>query len=187
MPDEQVGVAGVAVHVCDEGVEPDDGCAKLRRGREPGGGIEPQRAGQEVQGHIGAAAPLEQFPDLRVGLRGRKAGIEVDYHDLRDEQPQGPADLARDNFGDERLHAVAGAAELGHVEAVVVRLHDRGERSALAQWSDIACGRDVTQHAASIVPRRVRCRGRTTARAARILATRTGRPRLAPHLSPGDH
>jgi len=48
---------------------------------------------------------------------------------------------------------MAGAAEFRDVQAVVVRLHDRGEGSALAQWSHIACGRDVTQHDASIDPR----------------------------------
>ena len=125
MPDQHVGVPGVAVYVGDEGVEPDDGCAKVGRGLEAGGRIEAQGAGQEVEAHVEAAAPLEQFPDLGVGLGGRQTRVEVDEHDLGDEQPEGATDLTGNQLGHQGLLAVAGATELGDVQAVVVCLDHR--------------------------------------------------------------
>ena len=132
-----------------------------RSGGRPkaGGRIEAQRAGQEVQPHVDAAAPLEQFPDLRVGLGGRQARVEVEEHDLGYEQPEGASDLARDEFGDEGLLAVAGAAELGHVEAVVVGLDDSRQRAALAQRGHVAGRGDASDHAVKYRRRRAAAQG----------------------------
>ena len=51
-------------------------------------------------------------------------------------------ELAGDDLGDERLAALAGAAELEDVEAVVARLDERGQRAALAERRDVARGLD---------------------------------------------
>ena len=47
--------------------------------------------------------------------------------------PSRARQLADHDLGRQRLRALAGAAELDHVQPVVVGLHDRGQRAALAQ------------------------------------------------------
>ena len=73
---------------------------------------------------------------VRLGLRER--GVELDEHQVRDREAETAADLARQELRDERLPALAGAAELDDVQPVVVRLDEGGHRAALAQGRHIA-------------------------------------------------
>ena len=50
------------------------------------------------------------------------------------------------NLGDERLRPLAGAAELQHVEPVVVGLHEARQRAALAQRRHVAGRDDAGKH-----------------------------------------
>ena len=49
---------------------------------------------------------------------------ELGEHEVGNREAEGPADLARRQLGDERLLAVAGAAELDDVLAAVIGLHE---------------------------------------------------------------
>ena len=60
--------------------------------------------------------------------------------------PSRARQLADHDLGRERLRALAGAAELDHVQAVVVGLHDRRQRAALAQRGHVAGGGHGPQH-----------------------------------------
>ncbi len=53
--------------------------------------------------------------------------------------------LAGDQFGDQRPGALAGAAELEHVQAVVVGLDHGRQRATFAQRRDVAGGGDGAQ------------------------------------------
>ena len=55
-------------------------------------------------------------------------------------RPSARRQLAGDELGDERLRALARAAELQDVQAVVVGLDEPGHRAALAQRRDVAGG-----------------------------------------------
>ena len=80
------------------------------------------------------------------------AGESID-DELGHGQPERAAELARDDFGDERPRALPGAAELHHVQPVVVGLDEPGQRPALAQGRDVAGGGDGSQgldHARSL-------------------------------------
>ena len=109
--------------------------------------IERHRAGQVVERDIEPAARADQVLDLRIGLGAREVRIELDQHDLRHRQAGGAADLAGEQLRDQRLRSLAGAAELEHVHAVVVRLDDRGHGATLAQRRDVARDGDGAQRA----------------------------------------
>ena len=96
-------------------------------------------AGQEVERRVDAAAGLQSPGSLGPARRPR-AAVDLDEHDLRDAQAQRARDLADDHLGDQRLRALPGAAELHDVEAVVVGLHQAGDRAAFAQRDDVARG-----------------------------------------------
>ena len=69
-------------------------------------------------------------------------------------QAERAGELARDDLGDERLHPLPRAAELEHVEAVVIGLHQARERAPLAQRRDITRGghRAQFRHPGSLSP-----------------------------------
>ena len=76
---------------------------------------------------------------MRFGVaEGR---VELDAHEVRHVQPDGPCQLAGQPLGDEGPRSLAGAAELDDVQAVVVRLDEPGQGAALAQCRHVACRR----------------------------------------------
>ena len=102
-----------------------------------GGGVEAQRAGQEVHAEVRASAGLDELLDLGVGLGAAERGIEVDEDELGDGQAERAGQLPGDDLRHERLDALPRAAELHHVHAVVVGLHDPRQRATLAQWGRV--------------------------------------------------
>ncbi len=153
VPDEHVGVARRAVEVAHERVEPDDARRELGVGL-PRERIERDRAGQVVEreverrraiAQLGAGA--DQVLDLGVGLGARQVGVDQGEDDLGNRQAGGARQLAGDELGDQCARPLAGAAELEHVEAIVVALDDRRQRAALAQRRDVA-GRAHGPHVA---------------------------------------
>jgi hypothetical protein len=110
--------------------------------------------GNRVEAADRAAKRPIPLPNVNVvrsrrGLGGRQAGVEVEEHDLRHEQPEGAADLARDQFGDEGLLAVTGTAKLGDVQPIVVCLDHRRQRAAFSQWCHVSRGGDRADPSAS--------------------------------------
>ena len=97
-----------------------------------------QRSGQEVDAEVQPAAGLDQLLDLWVGLGGAEPRVELDRDELRDQQPERPSELPDDHLRDERPRPLPGAAELRHVEPVVVCLDEPGQRPALAQRRHVA-------------------------------------------------
>jgi hypothetical protein len=112
--------------------------------------VEGEGAGEVVEAEVGAAAGPDQVLDLGIGLGPRQVGVELDEDDLGNRQGQGPCDLAGEELGDQRLGALAGAAELENVQAVVVGLDHGRKRPALAQRRDVAGGGDGS-HSARIL------------------------------------
>ena len=96
--------------------------------------------------------PLEQVLDLPVRLGPGERGVELDQHQVRDRQPEAPADLAGQQLRDERLPAVARAEQLDDVQPVVVRLDQRGHGSALAQGRHVARRDHGPEHRPSVGP-----------------------------------
>ena len=117
-------------------------------------------------------AGRDQLLDLRVGLGAPSAGSSSISTSSGTGSPSAAGQLAGHDLGRQRLRALARAAELEHVEAVVVGLHDRpaasrpraaGSRSAwrspcaarLASWltDDAAGAVDAARRAAASAPR----------------------------------
>ena len=112
-------------------------------GAAPPAGRTRSAPGRKSMPRLRPAAPAQEVLDLGVGLRAAELGVELHEHQLRDGQaerarPISPAITSATSAFD----ALAGAAELEHVEAVVVGLHEPGHRAALAQRRDVAGSRD---------------------------------------------
>ena len=69
----------------------------------------------------------------------------LDHDQLGHRQTDRPGELTGEHLGHERRRSLAGAAELGHVEAVVVGLHQAGQRAALAERLHVARGGDAAK------------------------------------------
>ena len=116
MPDQQVRVPRRTVDVHDERVEPHDLRCKRAVGRV-GDRVERRRAGQVVERQIDAGALADQVLDFRVRLGAGEIGVELDQRELGHRKPCRARELAGDKLGHERIGALAGTAELEHVEA----------------------------------------------------------------------
>ena len=100
VPEQQVGIARRAVHVRHERVEPDDVGRELWRDEVAAvGGIERERAGQEVHSQIEPGARVEQILYLRIGLRATERGVELHEHQLGHVEPEPAGELAREQLG----------------------------------------------------------------------------------------
>ena len=64
--------------------------------------------------------------------------VQIGENDLWNRQFEGTRDFARDQLGRQREQAVARRLELEHVQAVVVGLDERRERSAFAERGHVA-------------------------------------------------
>ena len=154
VPHQQVGVARRAVDVADEGIEPDDARRQVRIGLF-GNGVEVHSARQVVHRQVESRAGLDQVLDLRIAFGAREFGVQVHQRQVRHRQLQRLGESAGDHFGHQRLRALAGAAELEHVEAFVVGFHDGGHGAAFAQWGDVAGGgTEGERHQAARIARR---------------------------------
>ena len=116
------------------------------------GGRVGEGAGQEIERQVEAAAGREQILDIGIGLCLGQDRIESHEDDLGHRQAQQTADLSRDQFGDQGLDALPGPAELDHIRAKIVRLHEARQRPALPQRRHIPRSRDSpnVSHAQSI-------------------------------------
>ena len=142
VPPEQVRVLRPPVDVGRERVEPDD------VGRKGGvrlgacGGAERERAGEKVDAEIQPAAREQQILDLGVRLGAADRRIELDEHQLGHGEAERPGQLTHHHLRDERLRPLPGAVELEHIQPVVVRLDEGGERPALPQGRHVPRRRD---------------------------------------------
>ncbi len=107
--------------------------ARSEPGSGPAAGLNGSAPGQEVHAEVEPAAREQQVLDLGVGLRPTDDGVELEQHELRNPEAERTGELAHDELRDERLRPLARTPELEHVETVVVRLDERGERAALPQ------------------------------------------------------
>ena len=114
------------------------------------GGIECQRAGQEVHPEVGARARADEVVDLLVGLGVAKRGVHLDATRSGTGSPIARPISPASHLGDERARSLARSAELHDVQAVVVRLDEPGQRAALAQWHDVAGRDDGPDHRQSV-------------------------------------
>ena len=104
-------------------------------------------AGHEGKPDVEAHRPPQQVADLVVRLGAGNLLRQRRQHDLRHRKAQGAPDLPHDELGDQRLLAVAGAAELDDVLAAVVGLHQCRQRAALPQRRDVPGDVDRAEHA----------------------------------------
>jgi len=146
MPVEKVGVAGGAVDVEDEGVEPDGEGGGAGIGLVAGSGVEHGGAGEVVEGKVEADAGAEEIADLLVRLVAPQGGIDFGEDEFRDVEAEGTADLTGYEFGYKGERALAGAAEFYDVEAEVVGLDDGGEGATLAESGYVLRGTNGTKH-----------------------------------------
>ena len=152
VPHQQVHVARRAVHVGHVRIEPDDaGCQVGFDGVHQR--IEGHRARQVVQRQVEAGAGADEVLDLGIGFGAGEFGVELREHQLGHRQAEHARQLAGHQFRDQRAAALPRAAELQHVQAVVVGLDDGGERPALAEGRDVARGGDGADHCACTLAR----------------------------------
>jgi hypothetical protein len=145
VPEEQVRILCGPVHVRHERVEPHDlrrerGIDSEASGRRVGGG-----ARQEVEPEVLAPARREQLLDLRVGLGQPQRRVDLDQHLLRNGESKRSSELSHEHLGHERARPLPGAAELDHIQTVVLRLEQPWQRAALAQRHRITRGRNTAQ------------------------------------------
>ena len=69
---------------------------------------------------------MDEVADLLVRFGVADGGIELDAHEVRHVQPDGPCQLAGEPLGDEGPWALAGSAELDDIQAVIVGLDEPG-------------------------------------------------------------
>src|SRR5665213_2402228 len=94
MPPEQVRVARGAIHVGDEGIEPDRfGCNARVHGLFHGA-VEHDRSRQIIERQIETGTRQHEFPDLPIRLGASQIGVHVDQHNFRDPHSQRAPDLA---------------------------------------------------------------------------------------------
>src|SRR5262249_40370358 len=136
-----------SIDVRDERVEEDDAGRHRGIGRRTGDGIEGDAAREVVEPEVQTGARLERQANFRIRLARCERATELDENDLRDREPGRASERARQELGDERLGALAGAAEFDDVEAEVVSLDEGGYGAALAKREDIPDGVYGAQHA----------------------------------------
>ena len=110
-------------------------------------GLKVSAPGRKSIPRLSAGARPDEVVDLLVGLGVAERRVHLDRDEVRDGQPDRPSELARQPLGDERAGSLAGAPELHHVQAVVVRLDEPGQRATLAQGRDVAGRDDGPDHA----------------------------------------
>ena len=145
VPAQQVRVARRAVDVLHQRVEPHDRRRQLRVGRLRPACRAARPAGSRRRGSArrwrgsgpGSRGPARRAPAPASSSTSTSSGTG---------SPSAARQLAGHDLGRERLRALAGAAELDHVQPVVVGLHDRGQRAALAQRGHVAGGGHRAQH-----------------------------------------
>ncbi len=101
-------------------------------------GVNGSAPGRKSTPRLSPTLGLRELLDLDVGLGPRELGVELGDHELGDRQAERARQLAADDLGDQRCRALAGAAELHHVEPVVVGFDQARQRAALAQRRDVA-------------------------------------------------
>ncbi len=160
--DDQVGVARRAVRIDGQIVEPHDVRGPFgalgRRTRHVAG----QRAGHEGKADVEPDRPAEQIADLVVRLRPGDLLRQRREHDLGHRQAERSTDLPHHELRDQRLLAVAGAAELDDVLAPVIGLDQRRQRASLAERRDVsgdvdacaACARVYVARRRTVLPAR---------------------------------
>ena len=80
---------------------------------------------------------MDERVDLRIGLGPRQVRIEIGQHNLGHLQTERAGNLARDELGDQCFRSLSGAAELQHIQPVIVCFDDRRKRTALPERSHI--------------------------------------------------
>jgi hypothetical protein len=146
VPAQQIRIAGGAVHVGHEGVEPHRGGRQFGVRGIARGRVEHHGAGQEVHAQVDAHAGVQQGADFGVGLVASQRGIDFDEHQLGHIESEGASDTTGDDFRGEGQRTLSRAGEFQDVETEVVGLHQRGEGSAFAERSDIAGGLHGAEH-----------------------------------------
>ena len=106
---------------------------------------------QEVHGQVEAGARPEQVLDLLVRLARGDPGVQVGEGELRRPQAERAGKLTRDDLRDQRERPLARAAELEHVGAEVVGLHETRQAAALAQRGQVTGDRDTFKHAGQAI------------------------------------
>ena len=161
MPHDEVRVARRAVDVGDVGVEPDDRRREVRVGQGTDGRSEGERPGQEVEPDVRPGRPPEQLLDLAVRLGLRQRAVELDEHLVGTGSPRWRAISPASSSATSAFAAVPRAEQLHDVQAVVVRLDERGQRSALAQGRHVPGRRHGAEHRGECRSRAGRACGRT--------------------------
>ena len=142
VPDQHVDVASDrAIHVANEGIEPNDARCQRRLRREHQG-IEGHRPGQIVQRNVQAGARADKGLDFGVGFGAREFAGKVDEHDFRHRKSGQPADFAGQQLSDQGLGPLPGPAKFEYVQPFVIGFDNGRQRAALAQRSHITAGGD---------------------------------------------
>ena len=143
VPDEQVRVAGSAVDVRHERVEPDHIGGQVGIDGGVDGTAIGSAPGRKSIPRFAPGLPDDQVLDLGIGLGKAERRCHLHHHELGHRQPDRARQLARHHLGHERRLTLARRAELRHVQALVVGLHQPGQRTALPQRGDVARGGDM--------------------------------------------
>ena len=106
-------------------------------GAGPAGGRNGSAPGRKSTPRFGPALASSRSWISASGSARPIVGIELDDRELGHGEAERAGELAGDDLRHERLASLPGAAELEHVEAVVVSLDDGRQRAALAQRSDV--------------------------------------------------
>ena len=86
--------------------------------------VEADRAWEEVHAKVEPFARTQEILDLGVGLATRYARIKVTQYQFWRAQPEPAGEFAADDLRNESFRPLPRAAELHHIRAEVVGLHD---------------------------------------------------------------
>jgi hypothetical protein len=110
--------------------------------------IERDAARQVVEAEVQPGAPIERRENLGIGLGRGECAIEIDQHELGHGESQRSPDFSSDELRDQRLFALACAAQFDNVKTEIVRFEERGDRAALTKRHHVPLGADGAEERA---------------------------------------
>jgi hypothetical protein len=146
VPVEEIGVAGSAVDVEGEGVEPDGERGDLRISSITGCGVEHSGAGEIVESEVEACAGAEKVANLLVGLVAPEGRVDLSEDEFGDFETKCATNFACDEFRYQGERALASAAELNDVEAQIIRFNNCWKGAAFTKSSYVLGGADGAKH-----------------------------------------
>ncbi len=134
MPAKHIRILGSPIHVRYQCIEPKDVGGKIRIERR----CKRKSARKKIDADVESGACAEKILDIRIGFRRSEIDIHIYENNFRYRQADRPCQSSEKNFRGQGKGSLTGAPELHDIEAVIVTLHETGERPPFAEGRDVS-------------------------------------------------